>query len=117
MNKIFVEIGYYELLVRPIREDDVPTYYNGAGGVFENHKNAFRTLDSCINHLQRKKYDDYVCVHISLKDEFENRFGYLLEGIEGNEFEVSDCGQYLLLGYVGSWNYNDRGQVTYLKVA
>ena len=88
MYKIFVEVGYYEIRIRPFRKGDIPTYYAGVGGVFSYHKNAFRTFDSCMNHLRRNKFDDVVLVHVSLSNELE-------EGGEG--LQRSDCGQYIQL--------------------
>ena len=88
MNKIFVEVGYYEIRVRPFRKGNVPTYYSGVNGLFANHKNAFKSFDSCMNHIRRNKFDDVVLVHVSLANELE-------EGGEG--LRKSNCGEYIQL--------------------
>ena len=93
--KIFVEVGYYEILVRPFRDGDVPTHYSGAGGVFENHKNAFSTFDSCMNHLRQKRFEDTVVVHVSLEEEVRRFFPIYSDG--DVELKRTDCGNFFQL--------------------
>lgn len=67
MNKVFVEIGYYEIYIRPRRKDDKPSYYQAVGGLFNKHKNSFRNVRTCLNLVcSHNKFNDHVFVHSDL---------------------------------------------------
>jgi len=90
--KVFVEVRYYEIAVRPMRDGDVPTYYNGAGGLFDNHKNAFVSFVSAMRHIDRKRFDDSVVIHKSFENEFLDYIGRM----DSEFLRWSDCGKWIL---------------------
>jgi len=74
--EIFVEVGYYEIYLRPMRENDTPTYYDGVGGIFEKHPNVFRNVKSALNHIWHKHhFDDTIFVHEDLWGEWAKEIG------------------------------------------
>ena len=88
MTKIFAEVGFYELHIRPFKEGDKPLYYHGVGGLFETRRNEFRSFDACMNHLEKKRFDDCVCVHKTLEPELSSRYDIACE------FQTSDDGEW-----------------------
>jgi len=91
MGKVFVEVGYYEIMVRPFRAGDVAQCYSGVGGLFERHTNVFRSFDSCMNFLGRKRFDDNILVHVSFENEVSERFPMSID----DDFERTDCGEFI----------------------
>jgi len=95
--KVFVEVGYYEITIRPMREGDKPLYYAGAGGLFENHRNAFVSFETAMRHIDRKKFDDHFSVHKSFKDEYLDFCGNnICTPISEEDIRWSDCGEWML---------------------
>ena len=84
-SRVFVEIGYYEIFVRPfINGSDVPGKYLGCGGLFNNRKNLFRNITSCMNYLESKKwkFDDTIHISIEYSDFMYERYPQIMQTID-----------------------------------
>jgi len=89
--KVIVEVGYWEIRVRPAKKDEKGEYFLGVGGIFEKHSTLFNNIKSFENYLTKKKFEDNVSYHKDLEQEFLNYYGDLLYG---EELNFSDDGEW-----------------------
>jgi len=92
--KVFVEVGYYEIKVRPFRKGDVAKYYSGVGGLFTNHKNAFRSFESAMCYIEKKKFEDSVVVHRDFEKSLIDLYPYYFSN--DTELKYSGDGNWIL---------------------
>ncbi|MDR2233868.1 MAG: hypothetical protein LBE56_12220 [Tannerella sp.] len=76
-KKVIIEPGYYELYVRYARQDEKGRYYQGAGGLFERHTTLFNSVNSFLNYIQKKKFDDDIVYDREIMDEVSEYYGYI----------------------------------------
>ena len=66
-QKVIVTPNYYEVHILPFdKKTMTPQYYMGVSGLFMKRKNVFKSLDTALNYLQKRKFDDSVCIGESL---------------------------------------------------
>ena len=69
-KKVIVIPSYYEVHILPFnKEKFTPQHHIGVCGVFEKRKNVFRDLDSALNYLQKKNFDDSIVIDNKLKSD------------------------------------------------
>ena len=69
-QKVIIMPSYYEVHILPFKKETMTAqYFNGVEGVFENRKNVFKNLDTALNYLQKKNFDDSIVIDNKLKSD------------------------------------------------
>jgi len=69
-QRVIIMPSYYEVHILPFKKETMTAQsFTGVCGIFENRKNVFKDLDTALNYLQKKNFDDSIVIDNKLKSD------------------------------------------------
>jgi len=78
-GRVIVEVGYYEVNVRPAKKGEKGQRFIGAGGLFTHHTNLFNSVGNFIRHAEKMNFYDSISYHKDLESEVLEFYGDVAE--------------------------------------